>query len=113
MLTALHKTLAARGVSLRVVEAHAQVRDLLRAAGLEQAGKAAEAAPEYEKASESAPTPLSRAAYRSDAARAYLAAGNRDAARRIWESVAADDSSPLAGEARVRIGELNAKPIGS
>lgn len=85
----------------------------MRAAGLEQAGKPAEAAPEYERASESATTPLAKAAYRSDAARAYLAAGNRDAAKRIWESIAADDSNPLAGEARVRIGELNAKPIGS
>lgn len=85
----------------------------MRAAGLEQAGKPAEAAPEYEKASEAAATALAKGAYRSDAARAYLAAGNRDAAKRIWESIAADDSSPLAGEARVRIGELNAKPIGS
>lgn len=85
----------------------------LRAAGFEQAGKPGEAAPEYEKASTEATTPLAKAAYRSDAARAYLAAGNRDAAKRIWEAMAGDDSSPLAGEARVRIGELNAKPIGS
>lgn len=85
----------------------------LRAAGLEQAGKPAEAAPEYEKAAEAAISPIAKAAYRSDAARAYLAAGNRDAARRIWESIADDDSNPLAGEAKVRIGELSAKPIGS
>ena len=85
----------------------------MRAAGLEQAGKPAEAAPEYEKASDAATTPLTKAAYRSDAARAYLAAGNRDAAKRLWESIAADDSSPLAGEAKVRLGELNAKPVGS
>ncbi len=85
----------------------------MRAAGLEQAGKPAEAAPEYEKAAEAASTPLAKGGYRSDAARTYLAAGNREAAKRIWESMAADDSSPLAGEARVRIGELNAKPIGS
>jgi predicted negative regulator of RcsB-dependent stress response len=85
----------------------------LKAAGLEQGGKPAEAAAEYEKASEAATTPVSKASYRSDAARAYLAAGNRDAARKIWESMATDDSNPLAGEAKVRIGELNAKPIGS
>lgn len=36
MLTALHKALTARGVGLRIVEAHAQLRDLLRAAGLEE-----------------------------------------------------------------------------
>lgn len=35
MLAALHRDLAARGIALRVVEAHARVRDLLRAEGLE------------------------------------------------------------------------------
>lgn len=36
MLAALQRDLAARGVALRVVEAHAHVRDLLRAEGLEE-----------------------------------------------------------------------------
>jgi high affinity sulfate transporter 1 len=36
MLTALHKELAARDIQLRIVEAHARSRDLLRAAGLEE-----------------------------------------------------------------------------
>jgi len=36
MLAALHRDLAARDISLRVVEAHARVRDLLRAEGLEE-----------------------------------------------------------------------------
>jgi hypothetical protein len=35
MLETLHKELAARGIQLRIVEAHAKVRDLLRAEGLE------------------------------------------------------------------------------
>jgi MFS superfamily sulfate permease-like transporter len=35
MLAALHKDLKARGIQLRIVEAHAQARDLLRAEGLE------------------------------------------------------------------------------
>ena len=35
MLSALHKALAARGVQLRIVEAHARVRELLRAEGLQ------------------------------------------------------------------------------
>ncbi len=85
----------------------------LRGAGLEQSGKAAEAAAEYEKAATAATTDIAKAAYQSDAARAYAAAGNADAAKRIWESIAADDNNPLAGEARVRLGELKAKPIGS
>jgi anti-anti-sigma factor len=36
MLTALHAELAKRGVPMRIVEAHATVRDLLRAEGLEE-----------------------------------------------------------------------------
>ena len=84
----------------------------LKAAGLEQSGKPAEGAAEYELAAAAATTDLSKAAYQSDAARAYLAAGNTDAAKRIWQAIAADDTNPLAGEAKVRLGELNAKPIG-
>jgi predicted negative regulator of RcsB-dependent stress response len=84
----------------------------LRGAGLEQGGKPAEAAAAYEQAAAATSTKLARAAFQSDAARAYIAAGNTDAAKRIWEAMAADDSNPLAGEARVRLGELTAKPIG-
>jgi|SoiMethySBSTD1v2_1073268.scaffolds.fasta_scaffold37790_4 predicted negative regulator of RcsB-dependent stress response len=83
----------------------------LRAAGLEQSGKPAEAAAEYERAATTATTDLGKASYQSDAARAYLAAGNADAAKRIWEAMAADDTNPLAGEARVRLGEIKVKPI--
>jgi high affinity sulfate transporter 1 len=36
MLAAMHRQLAARGIQLRIVEAHATVRDLLRAEGLEE-----------------------------------------------------------------------------
>jgi MFS superfamily sulfate permease-like transporter len=36
MLAALHKDLATRGIQLRIVEAHARARDLLRAEGLEE-----------------------------------------------------------------------------
>jgi anti-anti-sigma factor len=36
LLAALHKELAAQGSQLRIVEAHARVRDLLRAEGLEE-----------------------------------------------------------------------------
>jgi high affinity sulfate transporter 1 len=36
MLTGLHREMTKRGVAMRVVEAHAQVRDLLRAEGLEE-----------------------------------------------------------------------------
>jgi high affinity sulfate transporter 1 len=36
MLAALHRQLAARGIQFRIVEAHARVRDLLRAEGMEE-----------------------------------------------------------------------------
>ncbi|HEY3393236.1 MAG TPA: SulP family inorganic anion transporter [Lacipirellulaceae bacterium] len=36
MLSALHKDLGTRGIQLRIVEAHARTRDLLRAEGLEE-----------------------------------------------------------------------------
>jgi MFS superfamily sulfate permease-like transporter len=36
LLAALHRDLAAKGVQMRIVEAHAKVRDLLRAEGLEE-----------------------------------------------------------------------------
>jgi tetratricopeptide (TPR) repeat protein len=84
----------------------------LKAAGLEQSGKPAEAAASYEQAASAAATDLAKASYQSDAARTYLVAGNRDAALRIWEAMAADDANPLAGEAKVRVGEIKAKPIG-
>lgn len=84
----------------------------LRAAGLEMAGKPAEAASAFERAAAAAKTATEKASFQSDAARAYVAAGNADAARRIWEAMAGDDSNPLAGEARVRLGELKVKPIG-
>jgi len=84
----------------------------LRAAGLEQSGKPSEAAAEYEKAAAASTTELGKASYQSDAARAYVAAGNVEAAKRIWQSLTSD-TNPLAGEARVRLGEMSAKPIGS
>ena len=80
----------------------------LIAAGLEQQGKSAEAAREYERAAEQARFEVDRANYRADAARAYTAAGNKEAARKIWSELSADPAGPVAAEARVRLGELTA-----
>ncbi|MCC6319549.1 MAG: tetratricopeptide repeat protein [Gemmatimonadaceae bacterium] len=81
----------------------------LRAAALEQTGKPAEAAAEYLKAS--AATSLSGEAesLRADAARAYLAAGKKDEALRIWKDMAANPASVLYSEALLRVGELSAQ----
>jgi predicted negative regulator of RcsB-dependent stress response len=83
----------------------------LRAAGLEQAGRPAEAAAAYEAAAEASAAPAAKAGLLADAARAHEAAGQIEEAKRIWSSMAQDDANPMSGEARVRLGELNATPI--
>jgi predicted negative regulator of RcsB-dependent stress response len=80
----------------------------LRAAGLEQEGKAAEAAAEYLRAADAAAMESERASYRSDAARAYATAGNNAEALKIWQAMADDPTSPMNAEARLRVGELTA-----
>lgn len=80
----------------------------LRAAGLEQEGKPAEAAAEYLRAADAATMDSERASYRSDAARAYVTAGNTAEALKIWQAMADDPASPMNAEARLRVGELSA-----
>jgi predicted negative regulator of RcsB-dependent stress response len=84
----------------------------LRAAGHEQVGKPAEAAAEYLKAAEASGFALDRANFQASAARAFMAAGNRAEALRLWTELARDPKGPVAGEARVRLGELTAVPAG-
>ncbi len=79
-----------------------------------QAGKAAEAAAAYEHAAEATEMPNERAFLLSKAGHSYMAAGKGPEARRVWELLAANQESPaLAAEARVRMGELLARPIKS
>ena len=82
----------------------------LRAAGHEQMGKHAEAAAAYLKAAEASSFDLDKANFQANAARAYMAAGNKAEARRLWTMLAEDPQGPIAGEARVRLGELTATP---
>jgi predicted negative regulator of RcsB-dependent stress response len=84
----------------------------VRAAGLEQAGKPAEAAQEYLQASGKALGAPEKADFKSEAARAYLAAGDSATARRLWSEIAADESNPLTQEAALRLGEISAKAAG-
>jgi len=83
----------------------------LRAVGLEQSSKNAEAAAEFERAAEAARGDIERDSYRADAARAYAAAGDTAKALAIWQGLAADEQSAASGEAKLRIGELTAKPV--
>jgi predicted Zn-dependent protease len=83
------------------------------AAAFEQIGKPAEAAAEYLEAAKYALSETEADAFRADAARRFASAGDSSAARRIWAELAEKESSPVAGEARLRLGELNAKPAGA
>lgn len=78
----------------------------LKGAALEQLGRPAEAAAEYLLASSSTQLGAEGESYKADAARAYLAAGNRAEAIRIWEGIASNASSVLYSEAQLRLGEL-------
>lgn len=80
----------------------------LRAGGLEQKGKSADAAAEYLKASQTTSLSSEREGYKADAARALMAAGKKDEALKIWQAMAEDQASPLNSEARLRLGEIGA-----
>ena len=82
---------------------------VLMAGGYEGLGKPAEAAKLYEEAAQGA-SAGQRDDLRASAARAYQAAGNAESARKIWAELAKSETSPLADEARVRLGEVTAKP---
>ncbi len=83
----------------------------LAGAGYEQLGQYDKAAAEYQKAADKARFPNDRATYLANAARAFTSAGNLNEAKKIWTRLADDPDVPqgTAGEARVRLGELEAK----
>jgi predicted negative regulator of RcsB-dependent stress response len=85
----------------------------LTAAGLEQSGKFPEAAAEYQKAAAKAPYRTDHDIYMASAARALTTAGKTDDAKKIWSALANDDQSPASAEARVRLGEIEAKAGGT
>lgn len=69
------------------------------------------AAQAYEKAAGLSTGVLEKATQRAHAARAYMVGGDTAKAREIWAELAADEKSPsVAAEAKVRLGELTAKP---
>ncbi|HEY9450342.1 MAG TPA: tetratricopeptide repeat protein [Gemmatimonadaceae bacterium] len=81
----------------------------LTGAGYEQQGKFAEAADAYGEAAEAAPSAVERDTYRANKARALTSGGKLDEAKKIWSDLAADPASAAGAEARVRLGELEAK----
>ncbi len=79
--------------------------------GQMQADKAAAAAASYQKAADAARSDANKAFQQSKAARAFLAAGDTTSARTIWQSLVQDPKDQgVAAEARVRLGEIEAKP---
>jgi predicted negative regulator of RcsB-dependent stress response len=84
---------------------------VLEAAGYEELKDFVAAAEQYNLAAKATPFPVDRAKYQASAARDYMAAGKTEEAKAIWTELAKDESRPEAAEARVRLGELTAKPM--
>jgi predicted negative regulator of RcsB-dependent stress response len=84
---------------------------VLEADGYEELKDFVAAAEQYNLAAKATTFPLDKARYQAAAARDYMAAGKTEDAKRIWTELAKDDSKAEAAEARVRLGELTAKPV--
>ncbi len=82
----------------------------LKAIGYEQQGKFADAADHYKKAAARTTFEADKLTYLANAGRALMSTTNRDEAIKVWSQLAADPASPMAAEARVRLGELEARP---
>ena len=79
--------------------------------GYSQLGKYADAAAHYRKAAEATRFKNDRDGYLADAARNLMAGKDTAQARQLWQQVLENESSMFAAEARVRLGELTARPI--
>jgi predicted negative regulator of RcsB-dependent stress response len=82
--------------------------EALRAAGYEGEQKFDLAAEHYLKAVEKAELQGEKDYLKGEAARALAAAGKRAEAAKLWTELAAKPDSPMASEAKVRVGELTA-----
>ncbi len=83
----------------------------LIANGYEELRNFAAAAEAYKEASKATEFEAEKASYLASAGRAYMAAGKAAEAKAIWADLAKDETGPMAAEARVRLGELEAKPM--
>lgn len=84
---------------------------VLEAAGYEQLKDFSNAAEQYKLASSVTRFPADKALFQGEAAKNYAAAGKKAEAKAIWTELAKDEGSPMAAEARVRLGELAAEPM--
>jgi predicted negative regulator of RcsB-dependent stress response len=84
---------------------------VLEAAGYEELKDFSAAAAQYKVAAQTTRFPADKADYQAGAARNYMAAGKPEEARAIWAELAKDETGPAAAEAKVRLGEVVAKPM--
>lgn len=84
---------------------------VMRGAGYEGLKQFDQAAAEYQTAAELTRFPNDASAFKAAAARALASGGKPEAARAIWEELAAEPEGSMVSEARVRLGELSAAPI--
>jgi predicted negative regulator of RcsB-dependent stress response len=84
---------------------------LVEAAGYEDLNDLVNAAQQYELAAKATRFPADKSQYRAAAARDYMAAGKTAEAKAIWTELAKDETGPAAAEAKVRLGEVIAKPM--
>lgn len=82
----------------------------LIATGYESTGKFKEAAEHFGRAAAASTFDVDKANFKASQARAYASAGDTSAAKKLWTELSEDPSGPVAGEARVRLGELTATP---
>jgi len=80
------------------------------AGGYEQLKNFKEAGNQYEEAAKVARFDPDKQRYESLAAKAYLNGGDSAKAKSIWTELGADSKGTMAGEARVRLGEMTATP---
>ena len=86
----------------------AQVEEMI-AAGLADAKKYDDAAKHYLKAADLSRFPADKDLYKAEAARVLGFGGKAADARKIWAELASNRESPVINEARVRVGESDAK----
>src|SRR2546423_3641419 len=84
---------------------------VLAASGYEGLKDLAGAAEQFKLAANTTRFPNDKSEYLASAARDYQAAGKSAEAKAIWTELAKDENQAVSGEARVRLGEPDAKPI--
>jgi len=84
---------------------------ILEADGYEELKDFIAAADQYKVAAKETRFPADKAQYQAAAARDYMVAGKTEEAKAIWTELAKDETGPMAAEAKVRLGELLAKPM--